>query len=106
MKVREFIQKEIDIDVYDDVCEELSIAFCGPQPLTPEGEKEFTEIMDFEVELVNGSYGHVAIIKIDDPEEEVWMNRLDKVKRFFLGAAGYCPIHLYEKWFGKDGDGK
>lgn len=108
MNIRKFIQQEIDIDVYDDVCEELSIAFCGPQPLTPEGKEEFADIMEFEVEINPHSYGDMAaaIVHIDDPDEEVWMDRLDKVKRFFFGAAGYCPIHLYEKWFGKEGDGK
>ena len=29
MKVRDLLKTEIDIDVYDDVCEELGIAFCG-----------------------------------------------------------------------------
>lgn len=34
MKVRDFIKQSIDVDVYDDVCEELAIAFCGPMELT------------------------------------------------------------------------
>ena len=42
MTVREFIKRDDDIDVYDDVCEELGIAFCGPLELTPEGEKQFS----------------------------------------------------------------
>lgn len=108
MTIREFIQQEIDIDVYDDVCEELSIAFCGPQPLTPEGEKEFADIMDFEVEINPHSYGDMAaaIIHIDDPDEKVWEKRLKQVRKFFEGAAGYCPVTNYNKWFGEEGDGK
>lgn len=105
MTIRDLIQMEIDIDVYDDVCEELGIAFCGPQPLTPEGEKKFADIMDYEVTFVNGCYGHVAIVSVDDPDEKVWQKKLAKAKKFFDSAAGYCPCSEYEKWFGEDGDG-
>lgn len=107
MTIRDLIQQEIDIDVYDDVCEELSIAFCGPQPLTPEGEQHFADIMDYEVELIlSSSYGDVAIVKIDDPNEAVWEERLRKAKEFFESAAGYCPCSDYDRWFGPEGDGK
>ena len=108
MKIREFIRQEIGIDVYDDVCEALAIAFCGPQPLTPEGEKEFADIMDFEVEINPHSYcdAAAAIVHIDDPDNEVWEKRLEQVKKFFEGAAGYCSVTDYNKWFGEEGDGK
>lgn len=101
MTIRDLIQQEIDIDVYDDVCEELSIAFCGPQELTEEGEKEFSDIMGFEVEINQHSYGGfpAAIILIDDPDESVWTDRLARVKRFFDGAAGYCSCTDYDRWF-------
>lgn len=108
MTIRDLIQQEIDIDVYDDVCEELGIAFCGPQPLTPEGEKEFAEIMDYPIQINQHSYGNMpaAIVLIDDPDEKVWKKRLEKAKQFFEAAAGYCACTDYDKWFGKDGDGK
>lgn len=101
MTVRELIQQEIDIDVYDNVCEELAIAFCGPQALTEEGEKEFADIMDYEVEINLHSYGNMpaAIILIDDPDDAVWEERLKKAKRFFESAAGYCPCSDYDRWF-------
>ena len=105
MTIKDLIQQEIDIDVYDDVCEELAIAFCGPQPLTPEGEKEFAEIMDYEIQINPCSYGGLpaAILCIDGLED--WVDRLRKAKIFFLCAAGYCACDDYDKWFGKDGDG-
>jgi hypothetical protein len=99
MTVKDLIQMDIDIDVYDDVCEELSIAFCGPQQLTPEGQKAFAEVMDYKIDFVNGSYGFVAIVKIDDQDEAVWTKRLNKAKRFFYAAAGYCSCDDYDKWF-------
>lgn len=101
MTIRDLIQMEIDIDVYDDVCEELSIAFCGPQLLTEEGEKEFADIMDYPVMINPYSYGGLpaAIVQIDDSDEAVWTSRLEKAKRFFDGAAGYCSCDDYDRWF-------
>ena len=106
MTIRDLIQQEIDIDVYDDVCEALGIAFCGPQPLTPDGEKEFAEIMDYEIQINPHSYGNLpaAILCIDGLED--WEDRLRKAKRFFYAAAGYCICEYYDRMFGKDGDGK
>jgi len=108
MTIRDLIQQDVDIDVYDDVCEELGIAFCGPQPLTPEGENEFAEVLDYPVMINFHSYGGIpaAIVRIDDPDEDVWKERLGKAKKFFEGAAGYCACSDYDRWFGKDGDGK
>jgi len=105
MTIRELIQQEIDIDVYDDVCEALAIAFCGPQPLTPEGEKEFAEIMDYELRLNPCSYGGLPamILCIDGLED--WEDRLRKARIFFESAAGYCDCDTYDRLFGKDGDG-
>ena len=104
MKVRDLIQQEIDIDVYDDVCEELAIAFCGPQELTEEGEKEFAEVLDYEIELNMHSYGDMpaAIVHVDDPDDAVWEARLERAKLFFESAAGYCPCSLWDKWFKED----
>lgn len=106
MTIRDLIQMEIDIDVYDDVCEELSVAFCGPQPLTEEGEKEFADIMDYPVEINPDSYGGLsaAIVLIDDPDEKVWKKRLKKAKHFFYSAAGYCACSDYDRWFPEDQD--
>ena len=104
MTIRDLIHHEIDIDVYDDVCEDMAIAFCGPQPLTDEGEKEFAEIMDYPVMINPNSYGGypAAIVLIDDPDEAVWKCRLKKAKRFFYSAAGYCDNESYDKWFGTE----
>ena len=41
MKVKDLIKEEIDVDVYDNVCEELAIAFCGSVELTEYGKKHF-----------------------------------------------------------------
>lgn len=102
MKIREFIKMEIDIDVYDDVCEELGIAFCGPLELTEEGEKKFAEVMDYDIDVhidPRRVYFDCAVVKCDDAEEKVWKRKLRKAKEFFDSAAGMCAWDDYEKWF-------
>lgn len=95
MKVRDFIKMEIDMDVYDDVCDALAIAFCGPQELTPEGEEHFAEVLEYEIEI----YGENACVCVDDPEDKVWKRKLRKAQEFFESAAGYCSDSDYKKWF-------
>ena len=101
MTVRELLPMEIDIDVYDDVCEELGIAFCGPLELTEEGKKKFAEVLDYELTLVPHSYGGFPayIVHVDDPDDNVWEDRLAKAKEFFEAAAGYCSEDDFESWF-------
>ena len=53
MKVRELLKMDIDIDVYDNVTEELAVAFCGPMELTEAGIRRFGEVLDYWVELTN-----------------------------------------------------
>ena len=102
MTVKDLIAQEIDIDVYDDVCEELGIAFCGPLELTESGEKHFTEVMGYEVRLHDNGGSVVGIVAIDDPDDAVWEDRLEKAKEFLESAAGYCTVDEYNEWF-KDG---
>lgn len=96
MKVRDFIKREEDIDVYDNVCEELGIAFCGPLRLKKEGEEKFDEVLDYDIEINVGPRYSVAIIDIDKDD---WERRLKKAKEFFYAAAGYCADEDYQKWF-------
>ncbi|MBP5461938.1 MAG: hypothetical protein J6Y20_07425 [Lachnospiraceae bacterium] len=95
MKVRDLIQQEIDIDVYDDVCEELGIAFCGPAKLTEAGEKKFADVLELPVEIKRD----YAVVGIDDPDDKVWKARLKKAKLLFNSLAGYCSVSDFEKWF-------
>lgn len=100
MKVRDLITQEVDIDVYDDVCEELGIAFCGPLVLTEAGREKFGEVLDYEISLRTGTWcGDIAIVHVDDADEEIWKRRLKKAKEFFYAAAGYCASSDYDKWF-------
>lgn len=92
MKVKEFIKTERDIDVYDDVCEELAIAFCGPMELTPAGAEKFAEVLGYEIEV----FDDCAIVKIDG---ENWGRKLRKAREFFESAAGYCAADDFDLWF-------
>lgn len=98
MTVRDLLPMNIDIDVCDDVCEELYIAFCGPQELTDEGMKEFTDVLDYPIEFNGG----IVIVYIDDDDDSVWEQRLARAKLFFHGMAGYIDNELWHKWFKED----
>lgn len=94
MKVREFIRREDDIDVYDDVCEELGIAFCGPLKLRAEGRLEFIDVLNYEIDVDEAHC--CAIVHVDGPN---WKSRLKRAKTFFYAAAGYCADDDYQRWF-------
>lgn len=96
MKVKDFIKREDDIDVYDNVVEEIGIAFCGPLKLTAEGRRHFAEVLEYNIE-VNES-GCCAVVDVDAPEG-VWQKRLREAKEFFYAAAGYCADTDWYKWF-------
>lgn len=99
MKVRDFIQMDIDIDVYDDVCEELGIAFCGPLELTDAGAEKFAEVLDYDIKLHDNGAAIVGIVHVDGDDGNAWKKRLHKAAEFFEGAAGWCAASDYDKWF-------
>ena len=96
MKIREFIKLERDIDVYDNVVEELGIAFCGPLELTEEGREHFAEVLDYDIEIYEGPRYSSAVIDIDTDD---WKHKLRKAKEFFYSAAGYCADEDWNRWF-------
>ncbi len=101
MKISEFIElwadgAHEDIDVYDNVCEELGIAYCGGIELTKAGEEYFKEVLDYEIEIETNPRYSVAIVDVDKRD---WKSRLRKAKEFFYSAAGYCKDSDYRKWF-------
>ena len=96
MKVRDLMKEEIDIDVYDDVCDALQIAFVGPAILTDEAEKDFADVLDLEVKLRNGymfdyeaTYGLVKCGTVKMAE---------RASKFFCMLAGYCSCETYDKY--------
>jgi len=96
VKVRDFINLSTDIDVVDDYCEELYIAFCGPLYMTAEGEAEWSDVLDLDVEIYDG-YDRIAVVLVDDDE-----HKLARAKKFFYSAAGYCTASDYDRWFMDD----
>ena len=94
MTVKDLIAQEIDIDCYDDVCEELGIAFCGPMQLTEAGMAKFAEVLTYPVTIDDDC----AIIHIDDVEGK-WQKKLRKAIEFFYSLAGYCACDDYDNWF-------
>ena len=96
MKVKDFIKIEQDVDVFDNVCEELAIAFCGAIKLTKEGKKKFADVLEYDIDVRKSFLADVAVIDIDYDD---WKDRLKKAKEFFYSVAGYCSEENYDKWF-------
>lgn len=96
IKVKDLLGQSVCMDVYDNVCEELAIAFDGPQKLTEEGKNHFAEVLEYEVKIHYNGSDTVAIVDVDG---EDWEDRLEKAKELFYGAAGYCSVEDYDKWF-------
>ena len=96
MTVRDLLKMEIDVDVYDSICDEIAIAFCGAVKLTEEGETHFSEVLDYPVEF-NRDCSNVIVML--DETEGVWQKQLRKAKDFFWSLAGYCDADDYDRWF-------
>ena len=112
LTVRDLMRVMNDIDVYDDVCEELGIAFCNPfdddevhewdEYLTDEAMNAFGDVLDYPMHINPYDFGTnmpCAVVEIDDEDDKVWKKRLGKARRFFESAAGYCSCEDYDKWF-------
>jgi hypothetical protein len=100
MKVKDLIAMEVDIDVYDTVCDDIGVAFCGPMKLTEAGEEKFSEVLERPCKLCNYGGSVVCLVDVGEAEkDEVWKPRLKKAKNFFWSAAGYCAAEDYDRWF-------
>lgn len=101
MKLSSFLfvcnENNYDVDCYTDYSDDLEICYCGNEEfgLTEEGRKEFSAILDLEVEWTEGQ--SVAIVLINDKENAEELN--DLLVKFFSACAGYVSESLYNKWF-------
>ena len=95
MKVKDLLEQEVSIDVYDNVCEELAIAFEGPMELTDEGKEHFAEALEFPISFGN----NCIIVDVDDEDEAEFERKLALTKELFESMAGYCTVDEWEKWF-------
>lgn len=100
MTIKELVAMDIDIDCYDNVCEEIGIAYCGPYKLTEAGKQEFADVLEYKCEIVHDPVGYdVCIITVDDDPNIKWRDKLNKAKRFLYAIAGYCAEDDFDKWF-------
>lgn len=103
MKVKDLIKMEVDVDVYDNVCEELAIAFCGSVELTEHGKFYFEIALNLDVELdeENG----IAIVDVEDEFfPDLWKFNLKQAEEFFYACAGYCSDKKYNEYFVSNAD--
>ena len=96
MKVRDFINLDISIDVVDDICEALYIGFEGPQNITNEAKNTFADVLDLDIEILDSL---TALVHLDNFNEHEGKRKLHDAIIFFEAAAGYCAESKYQKWF-------
>lgn len=71
--------------------------FCGPQALTEEGKKHFSDVLDMDIDVDMKDHDYwTATLKVDGPG---WEKNLRRAKEFFYSAAGYCSEINHKKWF-------
>lgn len=97
MKVKDLLVMDIDIDVIDDICDQLEIAFVGPAKLTTEGLSVFGDVLEYEIAL-NEECGYCVVKCGDDPNVK-WSQKLKKANELFCALAGYCSEKDYDMWF-------
>lgn len=102
MKVKDLLEQEICIDVYDNVCEELAIAFDGPMELTEAGKQKFAEVLEYDVSLMSVHDHHanvITVLDVDDPDEVEFERKLAAAKELFESMAGWCTMDEGREWF-------
>ena len=93
MTVREFIAQDVDTEVIDDYTSELYIAYVGPTGLTPDGEIEFSAVLDLDVNTDSGA----AVVHI--PDGDYMDGILTTAIKMFEALAGYCSEEHWNQWF-------
>lgn len=97
MTIREFLASYTDdIDVYNNITDENGVAYCGTH-LTSEGEREFAEVLDYEIEV--DTEDDVANVICDDDASVSWQHKAKAAMDMFWSMAGYCNVYDWDKWF-------
>lgn len=99
MKVKDLLEMEISVDVYDNVCDELAIAFEGPMELTEAGIEKFGEVLGYDVTFSNSGNFINAIVDVDDEDEDEFERKLARAKELFESLAGWCTMEEGREWF-------
>lgn len=98
---RDFWRNNGDVDVYNDVTDEQTAAYCGQVKLTEKAKQKFERALNCDIDVVCSNitpmYNYV-IVHVDcfgDDWETVW-NEIDDL---FNAAAGYCTEDEYDELF-------
>lgn len=90
MKVKNLLDLDIDIDIYDDYDERCGIAFCGSVELTKEGKAKFKDALSLSITIYNME---TAIVHCKGREEA------EAAAELFNSLAGYCTTEEWDTWF-------
>lgn len=100
MTIRDLMTYEQDIDVYSDTYDYDGWAICPPILLTEEGEREWKDVLDMNVEVVTGGMlGTRALFNVGECDAKEEHRRTMRAYRFLESQAGYCSCEDYDRWF-------
>lgn len=98
MKFKDFINQEVDLDIFDDYTEDLAVNFVGPgYKFTEEGLKKFQPLFDVDI-MIDGdeTFACLFLAEYDDETCE----KLERLAiRYFNWQAGYCKQETFDKYF-------
>lgn len=97
MKFEQFIQSDVDCDVFNTITGGGNFAFVGPIALTDAGKEEFKLILNLEVDVDEESA--CATVTIPTEEDDHSIDTIRTLNRFLKSAAGYCPQSTWDRWF-------
>lgn len=99
MKIKDLLNREIDVDILNDYLDEDIPAFCGPQGLTEAGIEHYKEVLALEIELDSNPEPRWAEIKLNHYPDEEADRLFEAAYGFFADAAGYISVTEYNKYF-------
>ena len=89
MKIKDLLEMDIDVDIYNDLTEDMPAAFVGPHKLTNEGKIQFSDVLKYDIEFEDGDcIVHCGTVK-----------QVRSMCDFFNSIAGFCHPEEYNLFF-------
>ena len=101
MLFKDFIKKDLDVDVASDFSEDLFVNFVGPAyKFTSAGREKFRPLFDLNIDVEPDN--SFAIVSFDNFEPAI-ADQLERLAiKYFNWQAGYCSEACFAKYFKED----
>lgn len=101
MLFKDFIKKNLDVDVASDFSEDLYVNFVGPAyKFTSAGREKFRPLFDVELDIEEDN--SFALLCLQDYDSVIADNLERLAIKYFNWQAGYCTEATFAKYFKQD----